>query len=251
MQCPRPNPDAGLRLVCLPYSGGRAAAFRGLAAQLPGDVELCAIELPGHGRRLPEVPFTRLGPLAEQVTDVLAERVRQPFVLLGYSMGALLGFEVTRELARRGWPGPSALFVAAANAPHLPLAGPPVHDLPQTALVERLVLLDGSRNALLQNEELVDVMLPVLRADLAITETYAYQPGQPLGCPVAAFGGSADPSVPRPGLEAWRDQTTGDFSVTILAGGHFFLHSSRALFAQALTAELERLMDSPGRRSAC
>jgi medium-chain acyl-[acyl-carrier-protein] hydrolase len=247
---PRPNPDAGLRLVCLPYSGGRAGAFAGLAAELTGDVELCAIELPGHGRRLQETPVPRLRPLVEQVTEVLAEEVRQPFVLLGYSLGALLGFEVTRELARRGWSGPSALFVAAAKAPHVPRsAGPALHDLPRTALVEWLACLDGPRKALLQDEELVDVMLPVLRADLAVVDTYAYEPGQPLGCPVAAFGGSADPGVPRPGLDAWRDQTTGDFSVTILPGGHFFLDSSRVLFAQALTAELERLMDSLGGRS--
>jgi medium-chain acyl-[acyl-carrier-protein] hydrolase len=246
MQCPRPNPDAGLRLVCLPYSGGRAAAFAGLAAELPGDVELCAIELPGHGRRLRETPLTRLRPLVEQVTGVLADGVRQPFALLGYSMGALLGFEVTRELARRGLPGPGALYVAAAKAPHVPSPGPPVHDLPRAALVDWLVRLGGSRIELLQDSELVDVMLPVVRADLAVVGTYAYEPGQPLDCPVAAFGGSADPTVPRPLLEAWRDQAAGDFSVTILDGGHFFLDSSRALFAQALTAELERLMGSPG-----
>lgn len=244
VQCPRPNPNAGLRLVCLPYSGGRAAAFAGLAADLPGDVELCAIELPGHGRRLREAPFTRLQPLVEQVTDILAEEVRQPFVLLGYSMGALLGFEVTRELARRGRPGPSALFVAAAKAPHAPPPGPPLHDLPRSTLVEWLVRLGGSRTALLQDEELVDVMLPVVRADLAISDTYAHEPGKPLDCPVVAFGGSTDPTVPRPSLEAWRDQTTGYFSATILDGGHFFLDSSRAQFAHALTAELTRLMEA-------
>lgn len=250
MLCPRPNPDAGLRLVCLPYSGGRAAAFKGLAAELPGDVELSAIELPGHGRRMREVPCTRLRPLVDQVTDVLAEQIRQPFVLLGYSLGALLGFEATRELARRGRPGPAALFVAASKAPHVRQEGPLLHDLPQAALVEQLVRLDGSRNALLQDEELVEVMLPVLRADLGIVETYGYEPGQPLDCPVVAFGGSADATVPRPSLDAWGELTTGDFSATVLPGGHFFLDSSRALFGQALTAELERLRDSPGSRPA-
>jgi medium-chain acyl-[acyl-carrier-protein] hydrolase len=233
-----------MRLVCLPYSGGRASAFKDLAAELPSDVELSAIELPGHGRRLREAAVTRLRPLAEQVTAALAGQVRQPFVLLGYSLGAVLGFEVTREMARRGQPGPSALFVAASKAPHTRSADPHLHNLSRTNLVESLARLGGSRSALLKDEELVDLMLPVLRADLAAIETYAYEPGRPLDCPVAAFGGSADPSVPGPSLEAWRDLTNGAFSVTMLPGGHFFLDSSRALFARALTTELKRLTDS-------
>ncbi|WP_165963991.1 alpha/beta fold hydrolase [Actinomadura sp. KC216] len=245
MQRPRPNPDAGLRLICLPYSGGRAAAFKGLAAELPGDVELCAVELPGHGRRLREKPRTCLRPLVEEVTDVLIEQVRPPFVLLGYSLGALLAFEVARELARDRRPGPAALFVAASGAPHRPSTGPQIHDLPKAELVEQLVRLDSSRNAPLEHEDLVDVMLPVVRADLTAVETYVYEPGPPLDCPLVAFGGRDDPSLPRSELAAWAEQTAGDFSVILLAGGHFFLHSSQASFARVLTAELERLLDGP------
>lgn len=188
--------------------------------------------------------MTNLRPLVEQITDVLTERVRQPFVLLGYSVGALIGFEATRELARRGWPGPRAFFAAAARAPNLRSARPPLHELSRADLIEGLHRLAGYRNELLDDEELVDVMLPILRADLGLDETYAYEPGDPLDCPIAAFGGSEDWSVSRPNLEAWREQTTGDFSVNILPGGHFFLDSSRGLFAQALTAEIERLKES-------
>lgn len=249
MQCSRPNPDASLRLVCLPYSGGRASNFNGLAAELPEDVELCALELPGHGRRLREAPLTRLRPLVEQVTDVVADQVRRPFVLLGYSIGALVAFEVTRELGRCGWPGPIALFVAAARAPSRLSVRPPLHELSREALIEGLHRLAGFRNALLDNEELFDVMEPVLRADLSLDETYVHDPSGTLDCPIAAFGGSEDWSVSRTDLEAWGDQTTSEFSVTVLPGGHFFIDSSRSLFAQALTAEIERLK-SLGKGSA-
>lgn len=241
IQYPRPNPDADLRLVCLPYSGGRASVFRRLAADLPGDVEVCAIELPGHGRRLGEAPMTRLEPLVDQLTDVIAARVPRPFVLLGYSVGALIGFEVGREFARRGWPGPTALFAAAARAPHLRSERPPLHELSRAELVEGLHRLAGRHNALLDNDELVDVMLPVLRADLGLDETYAHDKGSPLDCPIAAFGGSEDWTVPLSALEAWGEQTTGEFSATTLPGGHFFLDSSPGLFAEALSAELKRL----------
>ncbi|MEU8547599.1 alpha/beta fold hydrolase [Streptomyces roseoverticillatus] len=243
IQYPRPNPDASLRLVCLPYSGGRASVFKGLAAELSGDVEVCAVEFPGHGRRLAEAPMTSLGPLVGQLTDVIAEWVRPPFVLLGYSVGALIGFETAHEFARRGRTGPEALFVAAARAPHLRSPRPPLHELSRAELIEGLHRLAGRHNELLDNEELVDVMLPMLRADLGLDETYHHQPGSPLGCPIAAFGGKEDRTVPQPALEAWREHTTGGFSATTLPGGHFFLDSSQRLFAEAVTAGLKRLDD--------
>ncbi|PSL51989.1 surfactin synthase thioesterase subunit [Saccharothrix carnea] len=241
VQHPRPNPEAGLSLVCLPYSGGRASVYKGLAALLPDDVEVCAVELPGHGRRFAEAPMTSLRPLVEQLADVVAEQVRRPYVLLGYSVGALIGFETARELARRGRPGPRALFVAAARAPHLRSPRRPLHELSRAELVGGLHELAGQHNAMLDNEELVDVMLPVLRADLGLDETYVREPGPPLDCPIAAFGGSEDRTVPRPDLEAWREHTTGGFSVTTLPGGHFFLDAAPELFAEALTDAMKRL----------
>lgn len=187
--------------------------------------------------------MTRLRPLVEQLTNVVAEGVRRPYLLLGYSVGALVGFETARELARRGLPGPRALFVAAARAPHLRSTRPPLHELSRAELIEGLHRLAGHHNHLLDNEELVDVMLPVLRADLGLDETYSREPGRPLDCPIAAFGGSEDWTVPRASLDAWREHTTGDFSATTLPGGHFFLDSSEGLFAEALAAEIKRLDD--------
>lgn len=241
LQRSRPNPGASLRLVCLPYSGGRASVFNNLAADLPGDVEVCAVEYPGHGRRLAEPPIIRLKTLVGRLTDVIAADVPRPFALLGYSVGALIGFETARELVRRGQPGPSALFVAANKAPHLRSARPPLHELSRRELVDGLHRLAGAHNELLDNDELVDVMLPILRADLSLDETYTYEPGEPLDCPVAAFGGSEDWSAPRDKLVAWRDHTVGDFSVTTLPGGHFFLDSSRNRFARALAGEIAHL----------
>ncbi|HWO66724.1 MAG TPA: alpha/beta fold hydrolase [Umezawaea sp.] len=246
IQRPRPNPDARLRLVCLPYSGGRASVFKGLAANLPDDVEVCAVELPGHGRRLGEAPMTRLRPLVERLTDVV-EGVRPPFVLLGYSVGALIAFETAHEFARRGLPGPRALFVAAARAPHLRSARPPLHELSRAELVDGLHRLAGQHNALLDDEELVDVMMPVIRADLGLDETYEPRRGNPLDCPIAAFGGSADWTVSRAELKAWGEHTTGEFFATTLPGGHFFLDSARLRFARALTDEIKHLVEGGNR----
>ncbi|MGW7274590.1 thioesterase II family protein [Streptomyces sp. NPDC054864] len=243
IQYPRPNPDAGLRLVCLPYSGGRASVFNGLAAALPDDIEVCAVEYPGHGRRFGEPPMTRIEPLVARLADVVTERIRPPFVLLGYSVGALIAFETARVFARWGRPSPAGLIVAAARAPHLRSTRPPLHQLSRADLLAGLDRLAGRHNPLFDNEELVEVMEPVIRADLGLDETYDRTPGRALGFPVAAFGGSEDWTVSRAALEAWRKHTTGDFSATVLPGGHFFLESAQEQFAEALTAETKRLHD--------
>jgi medium-chain acyl-[acyl-carrier-protein] hydrolase len=187
--------------------------------------------------------MTRLQPLVEQLTDVLTERIRRPFVLLGYSVGALIAFETAREFARRGMPWPLGLFVAAARAPHLRSTRPPLHELSRADLIAGLDRLASRHNPLFDNEELVQVMEPVIRADLGLDETYDGEAVGPLDCPIAAFGGSEDWTVSRTALEAWREHTTGDFSATTLPGGHFFLESAQELFAEVLTAEIKRLDD--------
>jgi surfactin synthase thioesterase subunit len=238
VQRPRPNPDAGLRLVCLPYSGGRASVFTKVAAELPGDVEVCAVELPGHGRRLVEPPTAQLRPMVTQLTDVLGELVQPPFALLGYSVGALIAFETAREVRRRGWTPPRALFVCAARAPHRRSQRPPLHQLSRAELIDGLHRLAGHHNDLLDNEELVDVMLPVMRVDLGLDESYTHEPEPPLDLPITAIGGREDWTVSPADLEAWREQTTAGFSATTLPGGHFFLDSAPGLFAEAVTAGL-------------
>jgi medium-chain acyl-[acyl-carrier-protein] hydrolase len=244
--CPRPDPDAQLRLICLPYAGGRAGIFLDLAGELPDGVELGAVELPGHGGRLREVPYPRLGPLVAHLTDRLAERVDKPFVLFGYSMGGLLAFEVARELAARGLPGPRALFIAAAEAPHVSPASPPVRELSAADLIAQLGRFGSGQHSLLQNAELAAIMLPVLRADLSVCETYVYEPGPPLDCPLFAFGGTDDARVPRRSLAAWAARTTGEFSLDLLPGGHFFLDTARAAFAERLRAALTRVTEVSG-----
>ena len=241
---PRPNPGARLRLFCYPYAGGRAAVYRRWPESLPASIEVCAIEPPGHGARLGEIPFTRLSPLVEALAAALDPYLDRPFAFFGHSLGSLVSFELARHLRRHRRPMPAHVFVSAGGPPHLRARRPsrPLHDLPHDKLVGTLRLFNGTPREVLEHGELMQIMLPVLRADFALGETYAYAPELPLDGALSAFGGVQDGYVSRRRLESWHDQTNGPFLLWMLPGDHFFIHTNHALLLTILARELRALL---------
>jgi surfactin synthase thioesterase subunit len=227
-----------LRLFCFPSAGGGASIFRLWSEKLPSQVEVCPIYLPGRENRLKEPLFTQLAPLVQTLAHALHPFMDIPFAFFGHSMGALISFELARHLRRIHYPGPVQLFVSAHRAPQLPDSNSPLHDLPDPALIDALSRLGGTPQAVLQHTELMNVMLPILRADLTLCETYVYTAELPLDCPIAVFGGKQDSMVSTQELREWRHQTRSACTLHILPGDHFFLHSQQHL----LLAALSRLM---------
>jgi medium-chain acyl-[acyl-carrier-protein] hydrolase len=237
---PRLNPQARLRLLCFPYAGGRTLTFHAWPDELPPDIEICPIQLPGRGSRLKETPFTRLPALVEAMAPALLPYLDKPFAFFGHSMGALISFELTRYLRRQYDLSPIYLFVSGHPAPQLPPSIPSLHQLPASEFVAELRRFRGAPEAVLQNTELMELFLPTLRADLAMCETYIYANEEPLNCPISAFGGRQDSLVNHDSLAAWSDQTRAPFSLRILPGDHFFLNSARTLLLKSIAKDLSR-----------
>jgi medium-chain acyl-[acyl-carrier-protein] hydrolase len=221
----RAAPSPRLRLVCIPYAGGAPSAFRGWLELLPPEIDLWAAQPPGHGARVDSPPLECLEPMVDELAGALTAEPATPTAIFGHSMGALLGFELARELRRRGHP-PQWLFASGHRAPQLETTDPPAHELDDAGFLARLRELGGTPEEALEHPELMDVFLPILRADFAAVETYAYRPEAPLACGITAFGGDGDERVSRRELEAWRAQTVGRFAAHSLPGGHFFLRQS-------------------------
>ncbi|MBW3570416.1 MAG: putative thioesterase [Gemmatimonadetes bacterium] len=238
---PRPSPRARLRLFCIAHAGGGASAFRGWADALPAEVEVCPVQLPGRENRIMEAPFERVGPLVEALADAVQPFLPLPFALFGHSNGALIGFELARTLRARGRPGPVHLFASGRRAPDLPADRPPTHHLPEPEFLADLRELGGLPPELLAHRELLSLLLPTLRADVAIHETYAFTEQAPLECPITAYGGVADPRVRRAQMEAWERHTAGAFALRMFPGGHFYLQDDRPLLLRTLSADLHRV----------
>jgi medium-chain acyl-[acyl-carrier-protein] hydrolase len=235
----RPDGVTRLRLFCFPYAGGAAGVYRSWPDDLPSDVEVCAVRLPGREARLSERPFETAERLVAEAADALAPLLDAPFAFFGHSMGALVAFELARELRRRGGPEPVRLVVSGARAPHRPNPDPPVRHLPDREFLEEVrVRYDGIPGAVLAHQELLDLLTPCLRADFTLVETYSYSVEAPLACPISCFGGHGDVRVSPEDLDAWGAQTSATFSLRMFEGGHFFLQSAEARVRQAVREEL-------------
>jgi medium-chain acyl-[acyl-carrier-protein] hydrolase len=157
-------------------------------------------------------------------------------------MGALMGFELARYLRKAGCATPLHLFVSGARAPHVPDPYPPIHRLPDLWFVEQLRRLQGTPEAVLQNSELMMLLLPALRADFMLCETYVHVWDDPLDCPITTYGGQHDGRVLYGDLLGWQYHTRRSFNVRMLPGDHFFIHGSRPWLLSALSHDLHHLV---------
>lgn len=237
-------PQAPLRLFCFPYAGGGASIFRDWPSHLSPQAEICAIQLPGRESRLKEAPVTYMPVLVESVASALLPYMDdKPFALFGHSMGALLCYELTRFLRKKYALSPVCLFASGCRAPHrqsmyLNTIKKRVCNLSDSALMEWMHRLNGTSQAILHDDELMKLLLPVIRADFTLAENYSYIEDDMLDYPLSAFGGMQDEEITRDDLLAWLELTSGPSTIRMLPGDHFFLQSSQYLLLHAIQHDL-------------
>ena len=241
----KPNRNASVRLFCFPYAGGGDSIFRSWQQSLPDTIEVCPVQLPGRGLRITEPPCTEMNQLIEVAGEALAPYLDKPFALFGHSMGALIAFELARHVRREYSAQPVHLFVSGRCSPQTN-SGPLDSKLFDSELPEMLRRNNGTPEEVLENPELMELVAPVLRADVTLCNSYVYTPKPPFSFPITAFGGLDDHGVPRRYIEGWREHTTGPFVLRMVPGDHFFLNPSRLLLLEAISKELEQDMREKG-----
>lgn len=235
------NTKAAVRLFCFPYAGGAAHVYRYWQNLLPASVDICAVQLPGRGNRLREPASTNLGELVSAAAEALKPYMDLPYLFFGHSMGALISFELARHLRRDFFLQPIGLLVSGCRAPQSQLIKRYTYNLPDAEFVEEIRRLNGTPAEVLEHPELMALMLPLLRADFQLLQTYRYQKDEPFEFPITAFGGMDDTEVSPACLEAWEMQTSSRFAYRLFPGNHFFLQTSRELLLQAISEELSQI----------
>jgi medium-chain acyl-[acyl-carrier-protein] hydrolase len=226
---PSSNPQAA-RLFCVPHAGVGASAFRGWKELLEPEIEVLVVQLPGRESRYRETPYRDLGSLTRDLSAAVLPYIAdgQRFAFFGNSLGGLVSFETLHAIKRRAGLQAMHLFVAASGAPHLPPLMPPVGHLGDRELIRDVSQQYGGIPAeVLRDEEFLAFVVPGLRADMLLLETYERREPDPLSCPITAFGGTRDRAIPVEYISGWGEQTTAAFNHFLLDQEHLFLQSAK------------------------
>ncbi|MFS4097113.1 thioesterase II family protein [Streptomyces sp. AF1A] len=236
-------PRAAATLVCLPHAGGSASFYYPWSEALSARYDVLAVQYPGRQDRHREPCLTDVGALARAIAAELAATVPadRPLVIFGHSMGAVVGFETIRCLERAGAARTPDLFLASGRRAPALSRDDGIHRLPDAELLAELGRLGGTDVRMLDDPELVQLVVPAVRADFTAVETYTPEDGAVVRCPVVALLGDSDPRVTAEQAAAWRDHTTAEFALRIFPGGHFYLGDHQAAVLTTVTAHIDAL----------
>jgi medium-chain acyl-[acyl-carrier-protein] hydrolase len=230
---------AGMLVCLLPYAGGSASSYWSWADLFPADVAVSAVQLPGRQDRWQEAPYTDFGTLVRDLADeITAAAAGHPYVLVGHSLGAAIGYEVAREMRARRAPAPALLVASAAPGPHVNTDSVAADELSDTELIADIRACGRLPAQVLEHDELLELVLEALRADIALADSYRYLPSPPLSCPVSVFGGRQDRLVPEAALTSWTCLTSNKTVIRVYDGDHFYLWGREREVVSSILSDL-------------
>jgi surfactin synthase thioesterase subunit len=237
----QPGGPHRLRVYCFSYGGGSAMAFRPWQAILGPEIDVCAVQLPGRGARMAETPYTDLALLIKDLAQVIAADSKLPFAFFGHSLGGIVAFELARYMQLHRLPMPLALFASGCNAPQHRNRSQGMHLLPDDALIDTLRDYNGTPPEVLANRELMELVLPMIRADFTLVEDYQYRPAPLLNIPITVLAGQRDDRSCAEQAEGWHKETSATCRIEWFEGDHFFINSERDAVLAYLAVELPKL----------
>jgi surfactin synthase thioesterase subunit len=231
---PKPNINADLRLICFPYAGGSASTFLSWIQTLPPNVELIIIQAPGRGARIGELAYSDMHILINDLVEIIPDFLNKPYIFFGHSLGSRIAFELMNQLKILNHSLPQHFIASGSRGPQIQCLKNPIYNLPREEFIAELKRLNGTPQAVLENKELMDLFLPLLKADFEIADRYLYRGNVRFNCDVSVFGGEDDIDINLSMLNSWGDFFTSDAEVHFLPGNHFFIDSHSSLVQQKI-----------------
>jgi surfactin synthase thioesterase subunit len=241
-----------LRLFCLPYFAGGASIFTSWHEFLPDDIEVCAIQMPGREERGDERPFDDVNELVAKITEVIEPLLTAPIAFYAHSSGAGIAFELARFLRREQGVNPTNFMVGGWRAPHLEspfeflnaIGDDEVYAEKNIPNIKNHMRTLDIPDAVIDNDEVFNEMLPSLRADILLGKRYSYYEEEKFTCPIVAFAGSEDPVFDESQIKSWEDQAGGDFKFVMVNGGHLFCRDNKEELLETISVELSEVVEA-------
>lgn len=212
-----------VRIFCFPFAGGGITTYLSWVHDFADDVELVLVQPPGRGSRMLETAHENIQDYIDELLEHQDYLTSVPYILFGHSLGALVAFELASQLIAKSCPVPISLVASGSRAPHMNNRKAPTFDLPDEAFIQEIIRLNGTPVEVLQNEEMMSLVLPLLRADFKVAETYLAKK-LALPFPIVVFSGDSDPSINDNEVEAWCELSKHDVEMHMLSGDHFFIN---------------------------
>jgi medium-chain acyl-[acyl-carrier-protein] hydrolase len=234
---PRPKTEPRCRLFCFPYAGAGAAIFRLWPSHLPEDVEVVSVHPAGRAHRLREPSLTRVEAMVEMAFESFRYLLDRPFAVFGHSLGAVVGAEFVRVASAKGM---EAAHLFVSSRPPIRQEIDQLHKLADLDFISAMNdRYQGIPKEILADQDLVELLLPALRADIEALETFVHTGRATLGCPISVYGGAADPTVSLADLQAWNNEASAPCDIRLFAGDHFYINRE----AKALLADVSAILD--------
>ena len=228
-------------LFCFPHAGGGASTFYDWRDKIEGNTQVFALQLPGRESRFGEPLLSNLSEVIELIgAEFHRNGERAPFIFYGHSLGALIAFELCRVFREVGEPLPQHLIVTGASTPHLHYKKQPLSNKPEEELLRKIRDFGGMPASILQDRTLLELLLPILRADLSVFESFQYDEEAPLPIEITAIAGEQDESAPVEEVEAWKAHTAKPFTFHKMRGGHFFVKENLGEIIECINSILKK-----------
>jgi surfactin synthase thioesterase subunit len=238
----RSEHSTALRLICLPYAGGSISTYANWINEVPEGVEIIAVQPPGRGVRFIEPPFDSMHALVESLFSALTPILTEPYVVFGHSLGSWVSYELLKKIQKNNLTLPVHFFASGARAPHIEKKKENIHALPDEQFKERLKKLNGTPQSIIENHELMDFLMPVLRADFKIANDYCAAFDE-VGCSVTVIGGNNDTEISIEELHAWKTLFTEPTEIEIVEGDHFFVDNNVQQTLSIVNSKLSVLLN--------
>lgn len=211
-----------ISLLCLPYAGGASRSYDSWLSLLPRTIDAQTIRVPGREIRMDEPLPVDLRALAADLVSEIEDVIPPVWAVFGHSMGALLAFELVREVRRRHGTEPSCLIVSGMRSPEKTASMRKYEHLDDAELIEELRRMGGTDAAVFDDPDLWELLGPIMRSDLVMCDHYVFKDDEPLSCPVVAIGSDGDDELDQRLLDGWGEHTSGSFETRMFPGNHFY-----------------------------
>lgn len=226
---PHPRPAATMRIFCFPYAGGSARTYMNWYKSLPEHIEIVAVQPPGRGARLMEDLFSDMDSLIAELIQLIPKYLDKPYILFGHSLGSRVAFELLTNIVKLQLPLPIHFIASGSKGPQLQTRNEITHTLSDSAFIQKLTKLNGTPKEVLENKELMDIFLPLLRADFKLSETYRYTGDIQIDCPLSIFTGDQDIDINDNDLNGWSQFFNKNSTIYPIPGDHFFIDRNATL----------------------